>query len=85
MIYLKSILAGIGAFVATVTAFSAAVTVLITRYPQIAVRMLPLQRHDLGWALFILWTFLFDPSRLPAWWPSDSPSRGWVRRASGRV
>jgi len=85
MIYLKSILAGIGAFVAIVTAFSAAVTVLITRYPQIAVRVLPIQRHDLGWGSFYSLDFPFWPVAIAGLVAFGLTFTWLVRRASGRV
>src|SRR5262249_54763791 len=85
MIYLKSILAGIGAFVVTVTAFSAAVTVLITGYPQIAMRMLPLQRHDLGWGSFYSLDFPSWPVAFPGVVALRLTCTWLVRRGSGRA
>jgi hypothetical protein len=47
VIYLKSILAGIAAFVVTVIISGAAAIGVMMYYPQLALRIFPAQRHDL--------------------------------------
>ena len=59
MIYLKSILAGAVAFVVTVVIFGAAAFTVMAHYPQLALRMLPAQRHDLAWGSFYEVNFPF--------------------------
>jgi hypothetical protein len=52
VVYLKSILAGVVAFVVTVIVSSAAAMALMTGYPQLALRIFPGQRHDLPWGYY---------------------------------
>ena len=52
MIYLKGILAGVAAFVATVIISSAAAIALMTHYPQLAQRIFPTQHFDVQWGAF---------------------------------
>jgi hypothetical protein len=52
VIHLKRILAGAAAFVVTVIVSSAAAMALITRYPQLALRIFSGQRHDLPWGYY---------------------------------
>ena len=47
MIYLKSILAGVAAFVVTVIISSAAAISFMTHYPQLAQRIFPAQPFDI--------------------------------------
>ena len=63
MKYLKSILAGVAAFVVTVIIIAIAVTPYL---PQLALRIFPVQWHQLGWGGFYTVDF-------PVW-PSDWPS-----------
>ena len=59
MIYVKGILAGIAAFVVTVIIFGGTAMALMTRYPQLALRIFPAQRHDLQWGSFYYVNFPF--------------------------
>ena len=52
MIYLKSILAGVAAFVVTLIISSAAAISFMTHYPQLAPRMFPTQHFDIQWGAF---------------------------------
>ena len=52
VIYLKSILAGVAAFVVTVIISSAAAISFMTHYPQLAQRFFPAQPLDIHWGAF---------------------------------
>ena len=52
MIYLKSILAGVAAFVVTVIISSAAEISFISHYPQLAGRIFPAPHFDVQWGAF---------------------------------
>jgi hypothetical protein len=52
MKYLKSILVGAASSVVTVIVFSILSVVLMSRFPEIALRIFPAQRHELGWGAF---------------------------------
>jgi len=52
MIYLKSILAGVAAFVVTVIISSAAAISFMTHYPQLAQRIFPAQPFDIQWGAY---------------------------------
>ena len=49
VIYLKSILAGVAAFVVTVIISSAVAISFMTHYPQLARRIFPTQQFDVQW------------------------------------
>jgi hypothetical protein len=61
VIYLKSILTGVAAFLVTVVISSAAAMIIITHYPQLALRVFPTQRHDLAWGSFYALDFPLWP------------------------
>jgi hypothetical protein len=52
VIYLKSILAGVAAFVVTVIISSAAAISFMTHYPQLAQRIFSAQPFDIQWGAF---------------------------------
>jgi hypothetical protein len=49
MAYVKSILAGVAAFIVTVMISSAIALALIVRFPQFSMRIFPAQQFDLQW------------------------------------
>jgi hypothetical protein len=59
VVYLKSILAGVVAFVLAVIIGSAAATAFMLSHPQLALRIFPAQRHDLAWGSFYEVNFPF--------------------------
>jgi hypothetical protein len=52
VIYLKSILAGAAASAATVTISVLLAFLVMTRFPELALRIFPAQNHDLQWGSF---------------------------------
>jgi hypothetical protein len=85
VIYLKSILVGIAAFVVTVVASTATAMALITRYPQFAVRIFSAQRHDLQWGSYYYVDFPFWQVVIVGILAFAITSAWLVRRASART
>jgi hypothetical protein len=52
MKYVKGILIGLAAFIATVIASGAIATFVMIRYPQFAMRIFPRQSFDLQWGTY---------------------------------
>ncbi len=65
VIYFKSILAGLAASAVVVIIFVVIAIAVMPYFPQLALRIFPIQRHELGWGGF----YAVD---LPEW-PSDWP------------
>ena len=85
MTYFKSVLAGIAAFVLTVAIASAATTAFISHYPQLALRILPAQRHDLAWGSFYEVNFPSWQIVIVGLLAFGIATAWWIRRASARM
>ena len=65
MIYLKGILAGVATSAVVVIIFVVIAIAVMPYFPQLAFRIFPVQRHELGWGGFYA-------VGIPVW-PSDWP------------
>lgn len=83
MIHLKSVLAGVVAFVLVVIIGSAAAMAFMSSFPQLALRLFPAQRHDLAWGSFYEVNFPVWPIVIVGLL-AFAITTVWVRRASAR-
>jgi hypothetical protein len=60
--YLKSIFVGVAASTVTLMAFSVIAVAVMLRFPEVAVRIFPAERHELGWGEFYAVDFPLWPT-----------------------
>jgi hypothetical protein len=85
VVYLKGILVGVVALAVTMIVSSVIAVAIVWRFPEVAVRIFPGQRHELGWGEFYAVNFPIWPTVIVGLLAFAVAFRWMLSRGSARM